>query len=279
MNKNYIKFYYNQNKYENVPYNKPNGTVKNIKTSGCGVCCATMVVNNLVGKEIYTIKSMAELSKKCGARTNNGTDVEKLLTELCKDVKGLSFECTEITDKLVNHLIKGGVAILHQGGGKNNYNVFSTEGHYVYAYGITDKQGIKVADSAYTNNRYKASPRKNRIISETTTGCIVAPEQVKRATTKISYYLIKYNGEYYGNIKQSPCKMFKTNATMKCKDAVFFTNKRKPIDLVGTVSENERVKVLAYGKTNAIIQYGVDKDTYKTGIVYTKNIKFDKVVK
>lgn len=273
MSKNYLKFYYNQNKYEDVPYNKPNGTIKNIKTSGCGVCCATMAVNNLTGKEVYSIKSMAQLSDKCGARTNNGTNVERLLTEICKKVKGLSFECTETTDKLIKHLKNGGVAILHQGGGENNYNVFSSDGHFVYAYGITNSQGIKVADPAYTANRYKTSPRKNRIISETSTGCIVSAEQVKKATTKISYYLISYNGEYYGDILQSPCKMFECNATMKCDDNVYADNNR---DLqTGKVIKNRRIKALGIGKTNTIIQYGINAKTYGCGIVYTKNIKFD----
>lgn len=270
MSKNYLKYYYNQNNYSNIPYNKPNGEIKNIATSGCGVCCTAMAINNLVGKEVFSIKEIAKISDKCGARTNSGTDVKRLLEEMCKKVNGLTFIATETTDKLITHLNNGGVAILHQG---DTYDVFSSQGHFVYAYAITDKKVIKVADSAWTEERYNRSPRKNRIISKNKTGCLVSPDEIKKATTKISYYLISYNGIYYGNTIESPCKAFTCNAIMKNNDIVYYDNTRTK--KLGEINKNTRIKALGIGDTNTIIQYGINSKSYGTGIVYTKNIKMD----
>ena len=270
MSRNYIKFYYNQNDYEKVPYNKPNGEKKNIKTSGCGVCSTAMAINNLMGKERYTISELATLSRQCGARINNGTNIKKLLDKICELNKSFKYDNTEYTKDLIKHLKNGGVAILHQG---DKYNVFSSSGHFVYAYGLDTNGNIKVADPANTENRYKTKPRCNRIVLATKYGCIVKPEEVTKATTPISYYLISYTGKYYGDIIESPCAMFKCNAKMKNEDTVYTDNKRKI--KVGKIKKNLRIKALGVGKTNTIIQYGIDKSTYKTGIVYTDNIKFD----
>ena len=44
-------------------------------------------------------------------------------------------------------------------------------------------------------------------------------------------------------------------------------------NITGFVNKNEKVKLLAKGEINSIIQYGVDKKIYKVGIVPTKSIK------
>ena len=69
----------------------------------------------------------------------------------------------------------------------------------------------------------------------------------------------------------SPCKQFKTNAYMTGDSYVHSNNTRE--NITGYVSKNEKVKLLATGKINSIIQYGVDKEVYKVGIVPTKLIK------
>ena len=72
-------------------------------------------------------------------------------------------------------------------------------------------------------------------------------------------------------LKESPCKQFNTNAYMTKESYVFSNNTQESI--TGFVNKNEKVKLLATGKINSIIQYGVDNNIYKVGIVPAKIVK------
>ena len=122
-------FYYNQNNYSNVKYDNPSTSrIENISTSGCGVAAACIVLNTLAGKELYSIKAMADFSLKNCARDNSGTNMLTLLKALCRENKAFTYRTTNSIDELKKHLRNGGMAIANQG---DCYNVFSTAGHYV----------------------------------------------------------------------------------------------------------------------------------------------------
>ena len=66
--------FYCQLDYEHVPYLSPMGTAfGNISNNGCGVCSASMVVENMLGVS-FPPEEAAKLSKMCGAREVFGTD-------------------------------------------------------------------------------------------------------------------------------------------------------------------------------------------------------------
>lgn len=185
-------FYYNQNNFDNEQYNYPNGTKTTIKKGGCGLCSTLNAINNLAGKELYTVPQIRDLAQKCGARVNGGTDVDKLLKEIEKAHKEFSHKSSCKNAELVEHLQNGGLAILHQG---KTFDVFSSEGHYVCAYGIENNDNIKVLDSCYTTSRYKGATRKSRIIREIEgKGVVVDIKNVGKATNdparQPAYYLI-----------------------------------------------------------------------------------------
>lgn len=185
-------YYFNQLNYGNVPYNKPNGTKATVKSGGCGVVSATIVFDTLSQKQLYNPVSMAQFSQKCGARTNNGTDEGTLLNALCKANKGFSWKGTSDVNALVKHLQNGGMAICNQG---SAYNVFSTQGHFVVAWRMVGNN-IEVADPSNTKTKYLLYNRPKRIVKRTEYGCIVSPEQMKKATAdrSPSYYLVSYKG-------------------------------------------------------------------------------------
>lgn len=81
----------------------------------------------------------------------------------------------------------------------------------------------------------------------------------------------EYNIVVQSKLKESPCKQFKTNAYMTADSRVYSNNTKESV--TGFVNKNEKVKLLARGDINSIIQYGVDKKIYKVGIVPTKSIK------
>lgn len=192
-------YYFNQLNYGNTPYNKPNGTHATVKSGGCGVVSATIVFDTLAGKELYTPPTMAKFSIAHGARTNDGTNEATLLNALCKANNGFSWRGTRDVNELVKHLQTGGMAICNQG---SAYNVFSTAGHYVVAYGM-DGKNIEVADPSNTSTKYDKYNRPKRIVKKTQYGCIVKPKEMQKATADRypSYYLITYKGDEPMNIK------------------------------------------------------------------------------
>ena len=184
-------FYYNQNNYSNVKYDNPSTSkIETISSSGCGVASACIVFNTLAGKELYSIKSMAEFSLKNGARDNSGTNMLTLLKALCRENKALSYKTTNSIDELKNHLRNGGMAIANQG---DCYNVFSTAGHYVVPWKMSG-YNINVVDPQMYSGKYNAYSRPQRIVSKTDTGAIVPPAQLDRACSDRNprYYLITY---------------------------------------------------------------------------------------
>ena len=194
--------YFNQNDYDKVAYNKPDGTKATVKSSGCGVVAACIVFDNYVGKTLYTPAQMAAFSIAHKARINYGTNEATLLKALCAENKGFSFKVTNNVDDLVKHLKSGGMAICNQG---DKYNVFSTGGHYVVAYRMNGNN-IEVVDPSMYAGKYDSYARPTRIVKKTEHGCIVTAAEMKKATQDRNpcYYLVSYEGvktvskTYYG---------------------------------------------------------------------------------
>lgn len=182
-------YYYNQMDYANVPYEyKGNG--KTVKTSGCGPCSACIVINSLMGRELFTVSSMAKFSIDNGARDSSGTNMNTLLKAICKKYTDFSFTATNDESKLIAHIKSGGMAICNQG---DSYNVFSTGGHFVVAYRMS-YDNIEILDPQMYDGKYDAYNRPDRIVKKTANGCIVSSSEMGKATADRSpaYYLITY---------------------------------------------------------------------------------------
>ena len=261
-------YYYNQEDYPSIPYAyKGNG--KTVKTSGCGVCAACIVFNNLAGKELYSVKKMAEFSVNNGARDNSGTNMKTLLDALCKKNKDFSYTTTTDETKVTAHLKKGGMAIANQG---DSYNVFSTAGHFVVCYKMSGSN-VEILDPQMYSGKYDSYSRPNRIVKKTTNGCVVSTKEMNKATNdrNPAYFLVSYNKpKEESKVKN---KYFTPNATVKAGMRTYADNTRKVE--VGSVAKNERVKILAGGPTNTVIEYLVNSSCYKVGIVYSKYIDKD----
>ena len=205
-------FYYNQCDYSKIKYPSSTHPKATIKTSGCGVVSTLIVVNNLAGKELYTVQSMRDLAIKSGARVAEGTDVSVLLNAVKKVYRGFSYKTTSSEADLIKHLNAGGMAIVHQG---NVYNVFSSSGHYVTAVG-TNGDNIEIYDPYMYTGKYSTSPRRSRIVKKTKYGCVVSKSEINKATAdrSPSYYLVTY-------------KKPSNKPTVKVGDKVTFTDTRK----------------------------------------------------
>lgn len=185
-------YYYNQLDYEDIDYSY-NSNNKTVATSGCGVCVALCVLNSYYNSTVMTVKEMASFSKKCGARVWSGTNIGTLLNALSKKYD-ISYKTTSKNAELLSHLKSGKLAIINQG---DEYNVFSTAGHYVVAFGIDGIDTVKCLDPQYYNGKYSKSPRKNRIEKADKQEVWVNLKEVGKATIdrSPSYYLVTFTGK------------------------------------------------------------------------------------
>lgn len=185
-------FYYNQNDYANVKYDRANtATIETVATSGCGPVAACIAVNNLAGKELFTVASMAKFSLDNGARDSSGTNLNTLLKAICSKYKDFSLTTTNDENAVVAHLKKGGAAISNQG---DAYNVFSTAGHFVVLYKMNGSN-IEVLDPQMYAGKYDAYSRPQRIVKKTTNGCVVSVSELAKATADRSpaHFLLSYS--------------------------------------------------------------------------------------
>ena len=95
--------YYNQNDYAHVPYPSEARPQSNIKSSGCGVCSACMVVESMTEHKL-SVEECAKFSLSVGGRDNDGTNMEKLAPPLCERF-GLAFEATDDKEKVLAEML------------------------------------------------------------------------------------------------------------------------------------------------------------------------------
>lgn len=123
--------FYNQNDYTHIPYPSERNPKGNIETSGCGVCCASMVVENMTEHKLPVAECTA-LSMAVGGRDNFGTDME-ILGKAIAEKYGLKMETTDDKEAALAFLNAGkGMIIANPGGDREGHvGLFTTSGHYI----------------------------------------------------------------------------------------------------------------------------------------------------
>lgn len=184
---------YNQNDYGHVPYPHAAHPKATVKTSGCGVCCASMVVENLTGR-LFPPQEAAAYAIENGARVPGGTDMGRLAKCLCRTF-GLKVKTSDRVSELVAHLKANGVSIVNTGGDRSGHKgVFSNGGHYLTVLGINGGELI-IGDPGLYDGKYDKPYRKAVTVSGKV--CLAAPavldEDCKNRSPR--YYLFKREGE------------------------------------------------------------------------------------
>lgn len=150
--------YYNQNNYAHIPYPAKGYETATVKSGGCGVVCASMVVENLTSKD-FSPEQSAKFAIEKGARVSGGTDMKKLSNALCGKF-GLRVKTTNLISELVTAVKKGGIAIANVGGNRSGYKgVFSNGGHYVVVFGLSNNK-LQILDPGLYAGKYNKSHRK-----------------------------------------------------------------------------------------------------------------------
>lgn len=155
--------YFNQNNYPNVPYPSPELPKATVKSGGCGVVCASMIVSNLTDQTVFPPQMAAyAIDKK--ARVSGGTDMNVLAKALSADY-GLPFKTTNDENLLREHLKSGGMAVANVGGNRPGYTgVFSDGGHYVVVAGLMADGKVIVLDPGYYAGKFNLAARKGKVL-------------------------------------------------------------------------------------------------------------------
>ena len=153
--------FYCQLNYEHIPYPSPTSPNGNLANNGCGVCCASMVVEYLTGDE-FPPEESAVLAQSCGAREGFGTDMRIFAPAFSKE-KGLNWESTQDPERVLAFLRSGqGVVIGNTSGDREGWTgVFSNSRHYIV---LVSAEGntVRVWDPLLAPGRYDTPGRAGK---------------------------------------------------------------------------------------------------------------------
>ena len=127
-----MKSFYCQLDYEHVPYPSPVGAVNgNIANNGCGVCSASMLVENMLDVP-FPVEEAAKMAKACGAREGYGTNLY-IFAPVFAAAFGMKVRDTEDGREALRFLQEGrGMVIANTYGDRPEHiGVFSDGGHYI----------------------------------------------------------------------------------------------------------------------------------------------------
>ena len=158
--------YYNQRNYPNTPYPSSANPKATVKTSGCGVCSASMALETVTG-QCKAPPAMAAYAIAKGARDTGGTNMTVLLRALCADHPALTVETTQDFARLLTHLQAGGYAITSTPGDRPGYTgVFSDSAHIFCVAGVREDGRLEVLDPSYYTGKYNKAGRRGKVEME-----------------------------------------------------------------------------------------------------------------
>ena len=165
-------YYLNQTNYPHVAYptltDLPEWTRTDstVRSAGCGLCSASMVVTNLTGREFSLIDCL-ELSLAVNANHSPGTDMDRLAPYVAERF-GLKLVMTDDPEQLRQSLLRGGMAVANITGDRpeeNYVGLFSHGGHYVAVVAIEpDGEHVTVLDPSQLPDKFHEEGREGKVV-------------------------------------------------------------------------------------------------------------------
>ena len=159
--------YLNQLNYGHLTYihNTLNGGPpegrNTVKTSGCGLCCASMVVDQLTDKTL-PIEDCVRLSEETGANRWIGTSM-KVLGKALSERYEIDFSYTNDIEEAISCLEKGGRVIVLVGGAREGYaDLFTKRAHYMLLLSY-DGEEFCILDPSLSETKYTEEGRAGRV--------------------------------------------------------------------------------------------------------------------
>lgn len=161
--------YLNQLEYPHIPY--PTGLdlddsrfqKATIKEAGCGLCCLSMMVDQLTTKELPLEECIA-LSQANGANREIGTNM-KILAPVVVEKFDLQYSTTDSIETALDCLHAGGRVICNVGGDRDDgayVGLFSHGGHYILL--VSENAGrVCVMDPSWREDKFQEPGREGKV--------------------------------------------------------------------------------------------------------------------
>ena len=190
--------YYNQLEYEHIPYRTKvkqdipeEQKMRNVRRSGCGLCCACMTVDALTTEEL-SVEECVRIAEECVANHAVGTDMN-VLGPVIAERFGLVYTKTSELSEAIAHLQGGGKIIAHVGvpEGKE-IGLFTKGGHYISLI-ATDGKEFTILDPSYTPEKFHIPEREGRVNDKDAPFLTCDAEVVDSETkpNRVKYHLFK----------------------------------------------------------------------------------------
>ena len=139
------------------------GKTTTMKSSGCGLCAAVMMADQLIPNCDFDLADAMQLSYSLNANHLKGTDYEIFAPALAEKL-GLNYEIAHTVDDVHRCLRSGGsVVALVQCKPDGSPGLFTNSGHFINVIGYEPDGRLVILDPAWHPERYEIPERKGRV--------------------------------------------------------------------------------------------------------------------
>ena len=161
--------YINQLDYPHLPYrtdtSNPDKTeeeqMSTVAKSGCGLCCASMMVDQLT-TETLTLEDAVKMSEQSGANYKVGTTMRLLAPALAERFNVEYYPTNELSDVIVALKDGGHVIALVEIDPETKLGLFTNGAHYISLIS-TDGKEFCILDPSYRPEKFEREDRKGRV--------------------------------------------------------------------------------------------------------------------
>jgi len=221
--------YYNQRDYAHLPYPSPTLPSATVASGGCGVCCASMLVENLLKGTSFPPAEAVLAAQSSGARVTGGTDMRVFAKDLCQRFP-MKFQETTSLDAVLSSMRYGGaMAIANTKGNVGSYKgLFSDSGHYVVLAAVGESY-VTVLDPYLYPGKFDKAWRKSKV-RLLGNEAYVLPDDLEADCKRYFLFWPTRKEEKTMDVKDTSVKVGEKNVPAKLIDGVTYASLRPLVE-------------------------------------------------
>ena len=161
--------YINQLDYPHLPYYtdtaNPDKTeeekLRTVAKSGCGLACASMMIDQLTDKELK-IEDCVKLSEECGANRTLGVSM-KIFAPVLSEKFGVDYSFSNDLSEAIEALRSGAhIIAVVKANQETGVGLFTDTGHFISLIS-TDGKEFCILDPSYKPEKFEREDRKGKV--------------------------------------------------------------------------------------------------------------------